>query len=276
MLMPPMAKQILLHPGFHKTGTSTAQHVFWLNRDLLAPHVAIFQLRHLREVAKLCMGYAKTQNPLLLMDMIEALDSVFADVTAADPRHILISCEGLSGHLPGWPDVDTYAAAPVTISYICGYLEDRFPDHRLAVTLTTRGADEWLYSAYRHHLRGYRLGQSWDEFHGTYRAAADLDAIVRDIREGVAPVPVTALPLEASRDHPLGPGGAILNGLDLPSGLMARLDPVDAGNQGPSDDLADKFLALNRGDLPDGEVQAQKDALAEMSGVGGWKKVSRA
>lgn len=271
-----MARQILLHPGFHKTGTSTAQHVLWINRDLLSPHVAIFQLRHLRDVAKLCMGYAKTQNPLLLMDMIEALDQVFADVSADDSRHVLISCEGLSGHLPGWPDVDTYAAAPITISYICGYLEDRFPDHSLSVTLTTRGADDWLYSAYRHHLRGFRLTKSWDAFRDTYRDAADLVAVVSDIRKSIAPVPVTALPLEVSRDHPLGPGGAILNGLDLPNGLMARLDPVDAGNQGPSDDLADKFLALNLGDLPDGEVQAQKDALAAMSGVGGWKKGPRA
>lgn len=271
-----MAKHILLHPGFHKTGTSTAQHVFWLNRDLLTPHVAIFQLRHLRDVAKLCIGFAKTQNPLLLMDMIEALDTVFADVPADDPRHILISCEGLSGHLPGWPDVDTYAAAPITISYICGYLEDRFPDHGLSLTLTTRDGEDWLYSAYRHHLRGFRLRQSWDDFRDTFHAVADLDAVVGDIREGVAPIPVTALPLEVSRDHPLGPGGAILNGLDLPTGLMARLAPVDADNLGPSDNLAAKFLALNLGDLPDGEVQAQKEALAEMSGVGGWKKGARA
>lgn len=271
-----MAKRILLHPGFHKTGTSTAQHLFWHNRERLAPHVAIFQLRHLRDVAKLCMGFSKTQNPLLLLDMADALDSAFANLPADDPRHILLSCEGLSGHLPGWPNVETYGAAPVTTSYLCGYLEDRFPNHDLSVTLTTRASGDWLFSAYRHHLRGFRLTVTWDEFRKKYAPAADLDGAVDEIRKGVAPYAVTSLPLDQSRDHPLGPGGAILESLDLPSGILAQLDPVAAGNRGPTSEVAEQFRVLNASTLDDAEVRDKKEALAKMSGLGGWNKGPRA
>lgn len=264
--------RILVHPGFHKTGTSSAQHLLWKNRARLAPEVDIFQLRHLREVARLCALYARSHNPLSLLDMVEALDTVFADLPENSPRHILISCEGLAGHLPGWPGVTDYGAAPLTVSTLIGYLAERFPGHRPEIVLTTRNADAWLESAWKHHLIGHRLVEVWPDFAGRLAQAADLAAAAESISQAVGPVPVAMLPLETAARHPLGPGGALLDHLPLSEEVRAALVPVGHGNRGPDSALAAELLRLNRSDLPDETLKARKLALCEAAGVGGWAR----
>lgn len=261
-----MTPRVTLHPGFHKTGTSSAQHFLWRNRAALSGRVRIYQLRHLRAAAKLCMGFSRSGNPLLLLDLADVLDEVFAD--APRDRDILLTCEGLSGHLPGWPDVADYGAARVTLGYLCDYLSHRFPAHRPSVLLTTRAPDPWLQSAWRHHLIGQRLTEDWPDFAARLRPAADLDRMAKDIARAVK-VPVETLALETAQVHPLGPGGALLAAIGHdPSGLS----PVGHGNRGPGAALSREMLALNRGALPDPDLRAAKLALCRAAGVGGWAR----
>ena len=262
-----MTLRVTLHPGFHKTGTSSAQHFLWQNRARLKDRLAIYQLRHLRDAAKLCMGFSRTGNPLMLLDLAEALDAAFAD--APDDRDILVTCEGLSGHLPGWPDVADYSAAQVTLGYLSDYIAERFAAHRLGVVLTTRDAEDWLYSAWRHHLIGQRLTEDWPVFSARLRPAADLEQVAAGIAASLAPLPVQILTLRDAAAHLLGPGGALLaaTGHD-PSGLC----PVGHGNLGPDRALSQTLLNLNRGSLPDAELSARKRALCDAAGVGGWAR----
>ncbi|QQA43424.1 hypothetical protein [Pelagovum pacificum] len=263
---------ILLHPGFHKTGTSSMQHLLWRNRELLAPHVQIFQLRHLRAAAKLCMGYSRSQNPLMLLDLVTALDDTFEGLPADVDRHLLLSCEGLSGHLPGWPDVDSYAAAPVTANFIAGYLADRFPEHRVRLIYTTRDAEGWLWSAWRHHLIGQRLTEGWETFRDRLAGAADLSRAASEVGEALAPLSVATLDLAAATAHPLGPGAALLDHLTLPEDVRAALKPVGHGNRGPDRALAEELLRLNRSDMANDALKTRKLALCEADGVGGWAR----
>ncbi|MBI1417583.1 MAG: hypothetical protein GC146_10215 [Limimaricola sp.] len=270
-------RQILLHAGFHKTGTSSMQHFLWANRERLAPEADVLLLRHLQPVAKLCMGYARQRNPLLLADLAPALDTVLAEHPPGAGRHLVLSCEGLSGHLPGWPGVADYSAAPETIGFIAGWLAARFPHAELSVVLTTRDAEGWLYSAYRHHLLGQRLTLDWSDFATRMQGAADLIAAAVAIAEAVAETApaaqVLTLPLEDAIRHPLGPGGALIEGLALSAPLRASLRAVGHGNRGPDKALWSQFLALNRRAMPDSALAKAKRDLAEAAGLGGWRPV---
>jgi hypothetical protein len=275
--MPPDRRpRILLHPGFHKTGTSSIQHLLWTNRKLLAPHVAVLLLRHLKPATEICMHYSRHQSPVALTNLVAAMDGILAEhYPAGDSRDLLISCEGLSGHLPGWPGVMDYRAAPVTALFLAGILSERRPGADLRIIYTTRDPDAWLHSAWRHYLFGHRLRLDWPAFAARYRPAADLDAVVAQTARAVDPVPVAAISLSDAAQHPLGPGGAILGLLDLLEGVTARVVPVGHGNAGPDAALAAAYLKLNLSVLGDAEVKEQKAALAALHGAGGWARVPR-
>ncbi len=258
--------RILLHPGFHKTGTSSIQHFLWVNREKLEPHVQLLMLRHLKPVTSLVHNFSRTSNPLVLLDLSERLDTLLSQLPF-DGRDILVSCEALCGHLPGWPNVDTYSAAPVTVSYVANYLAEHFGAIETKVVLTTRERSSWLFSAYRHHLKGHRLRMDFGEFAATYSPAADFAPIVDALRSELGDV-VTTLPLEDTKAHALGPGGALLDAFGIdPTGFT----PVGKGNTGPNEALWREFLTINRSGLSDEEVIAAKDALADETQLGGWR-----
>lgn len=268
-------RQILLHAGFHKTGTSSMQHFLWANRARLATEADVLLLRHLQPAAKLCMGYARQRNPLLLADLAPTLDTVLATHPPGAGHHLVLSCEGLSGHLPGWPGVADYSAAPETVGFVAGWLAERYPEAELSVVLSTRDAKGWLYSAYRHHLLGQRLTLDWPDFAARMQAAADLNTAAVNIGMAVAETApaaqVLTLPLEDAARHPLGPGGALIEGLHLSAPLRDSLRAVGHGNRGPDKALWAQFLALNRRAMPDSALAKTKRELAEASGLGGWR-----
>ena len=57
-------RQILLHPGFHKTGTSSMQHFLWINREVLEPYFDLRMFRHMKPVVRLASLFSRTNNPL--------------------------------------------------------------------------------------------------------------------------------------------------------------------------------------------------------------------
>lgn len=260
-----MGRRILLHPGFHKTGTSSVQHFLWQNRQRLASQARIYLLRHLRASADAAMRYSRKRQPAELALMVEALCEMLAD--APGDKHLILSCEGLSGHIPGWPDVDDYSAAAETLPPVAEVLRERLPQHELGVVLTTRMPEAWLHSVWRHLLIGTRLRLDWPAFAARYGAAADLDAAAARIADALAPVPVEVLALEQAQAHPLGPGGALVERLAIDTG---GLSPVGHGNRGPDEVVAAELLALNRSWRSAAVVKARKQALCKARGVGGW------
>ncbi len=269
-------RRILLHPGFHKTGTSSIQHLLWTNRKLLSPRTQILLLRHLKPAAEICMHYSRHQSPVALTNLVEAMDGILSEhYPEGDDRDLLISFEGLSGHLPGWPGVMDYRAAPVTALFLAGYLAERRPGSELMIVYTTRDPDVWLNSAWRHHLFGQRLQLDWPVFEARYRPAADLENVIRQSAEALDPIPVHTINLADAARHALGPGGPMLELLDLPSALTRRIVPVGHGNAGPDASLAAEYLRLNLSSLSDVEVKAKKTALAAANGVGGWANAAR-
>ena len=220
----------------------------------------------------MCMSFSRSRNPLLLSDLVGELDDALESESLAttDSRDILVSCEALSGHCPGWPGVDTYATAPYTVSVVAGYFAERFPDAEVMVVFTTRNAEAWLSSAWRHHLVGQKLTEDFPAWSSRLRPASDLMATVVEAADALAPVQAFSLPLEDAARHPLGPGGSLIELLQIPEEVRGALEPIPQANTGPTEELVDELLRLNRSRLPKDGLQRRKKALLKEAGVGGW------
>lgn len=249
------------------------QHFLWRNRESLEPYLSLMMLRHMKPVIRQCGIAATTRNPLDLMDIAGLLDTAFSDNPVPEGRNLIMSAEGLCGHLPGRAGVEDYAAAPMLIQYLCGYLADRFPGAQIRVILSTRGAEAWLTSAYCAQLRATRLTATAQEFADRYKAAADFDAVLAEIATLIDPIDVLFLPLEEATRHPLGPGCALLDQIPVPDVVRNALLPVGRGNEGPSAATRDSFLRMNQSTMDDAEVIRLKADLAQAEDLGMWKRL---
>lgn len=220
----------------------------------------------------MCMSFSRMRNPLLLSDLVDELDRALTQqgISADDPRDILMSCEALSGHCPGWPGVIDYSTAPFTATVLAGYFTERLPGSEIMVVYSTRAADDWLWSAWRHHLVGQRLTEDFDDWSRRMRPAADFQAIISEVAGAVEPAQVYSLPLMDAARHEKGPGGSLLELFDLPEPLRQSLEPVGHANRGPDEALSRELLWLNRSNLGERKLRGHKAALLEEAGVVGW------
>ena len=262
--------RIVLHPGFHKTGTSSIQHFLWHNRAALEQDVSLALLRHMRPLVRAVGRYSRGRDPVELIDLGTLVDEMLESAAPDPDRTLVVSCEGLLGRLPGRPGIEDFDSAPTLALELAKQFAARFPARPLEIVLTTRRGADWLASVYRHHLQGARLTMGAAEFGARYAAVAHLNRHAALIEAAVAPVPVLRLPLERARQHPLGPGGAFCAAIGVPDETIARLTPVGHGNAGPDPALWQQFLDLNRSEAADDEVRAGKDRLAKAAGLGGW------
>ena len=156
----------------------------------------------------------------------------------------------------------TFKALSLLLCYPSEDLAEAMPASRLQFYYSTRAAAPWLASCYRQTLRATRLTLGEAEYTRRFRTSAALDAAVDAVARAVAPCPVHRCALEASQDRPLGPLAPLLDLLDLPEPLRAVLVPHPTANTALPQEVIDRLLALNRGDLDDNALRAAKLAAA--------------
>ncbi|MFD1344595.1 hypothetical protein [Litorisediminicola beolgyonensis] len=252
--------RVLIHPGFHKTGTTSIQSTLKLNADRLAPHLRIVLRDDMSGLTDACRSYSKSPKPRRLDAVLREAIALFDTLEPSDPRPVLISSEDLSGLLPGRQDVLSYAAAPALMAAIGGAAEERFGDWPTFV-FTTRDPAGWLGSSWWQHLRSTRMTDDLDAWSDRAAEAAQLDLIVAATSEAVPDATVIAAPLAEAKDLPEGPLSPLLDLLDLPPSLRGTLEIAPRANATPSVGLEPIFLALNRSGLPDAIVGETKRML---------------
>lgn len=261
---------ILLHPGFHKTGTGSVQTFLAANRAALSPCLDMLLPPQLEPVALHCLAFSKHHSALILPDLVATLDTIFVANPELGERDLILSSADLCGHLPGWPGVDTYAVAPFLIECLAGYFAERFSTATVSVVLTTRSTAAWMHSLWQQQLQSRRMTYDFEGFSKRYADVADLGHSVAATATAIEPTPVYDMPLDEALHHPQGPGGAVLELIDLPPGVRAALRPVGVQNRGPDPALTEQFLSLNRSAAPDDAVRRQKDELIRRAKIGGW------
>ena len=234
---------IVLHAGFHKTGTSTVQQTLRANRAALKPHCALRLKPQMRDLLHACRSYATWPDPVGMAKLEMRAEAWVATLPACTHRALVISAEELCGHMPGRERIDSYAAAVPILTTIARALTQRYEDPQLRIVLTTRAPDDWLQSAYWEHVKSSDITLSLDAFTARYAPAADFDAIVAALARDLAPRPVTALPIE---DHADAPAAPILRLAGVPDAVIAGLARAPRANTRLPLPVLQELLDLNR------------------------------
>ena len=256
-------RRLIVHAGFHKTGTTTVQKTLRLNRQALNPHLKVILRRDMIAVCEAARAWSVSRDPLdaaLFRYELAQLAEGWSDNAR---RPILMVSEDLSGHMPGRHGLSAYDAAPPLMQALAETLTEVRPDLQLQLFFSTRAERPWLDSCHAQNLRSARITLSRIDYRRTYRRSADLAAIVAQVAAVIAPWPVTSAALEACLDRPLGPLDPLLDLVGLPAPVRAGLTPHPPANRTPPPEVLDRLLALNRSNLDPQALRAAKQALAQ-------------
>ena len=254
--------RVIIHAGFHKTGTTSLQRFLEINAAALAPYVRVIMKPQMEVVAS-CARDCSNASLLGLNTIRRAtFRRRFADLLhrtfLKDDQTLLISCEALVGRMPGRENVVAFDTAVGLAKDMVRVAEKHFDDLDLTLLYTTRERDSWVRSAYSHLLHQSKFTMSEAEFAEKFRRAGDLDAIVAHIAEAIAPrAPITSQ-LETTAPEPFGPASALLQLLDLPAEVIATLEPAKHLNRQLDAFEKSKLQDYNAQDITDTELSQIK------------------
>lgn len=259
-----MPRKIVVHAGFHKTGTSTVQAVLRANRKALMPALAIRLKGQMQELISATRGYSTYGTADALDKVCRRFDALLADLPGMPRRTLLLSAEELSGHMPGRGPLADYSAAPVLMYQLWQRAQVKFPKTPVVFCYATRAPDAWQRSAWAEHVKSSGMRLDFSEFSARYPLASDLTAVVSEVRRRV-PAPVHSYALEDCADLPLGPADPVLDLCDIPDDIRATLAPQPAQNTRMDKDMLTALLAINRAHK---DTDARNAAKAQLLGRG--------
>ncbi|MEP1961808.1 hypothetical protein [Tateyamaria sp.] len=254
-----MVQRLVVHAGFHKTGTTTLQNTLAAHRDLLRPHASVILRADMKGLCEAARAYSKTRTDFNL-GLVAYEAALLAESWGSDT--VLMSSEDLSGHMPGRHDLTDYRAAIALAATMTDTWRATCPDIEITWVYTTRAAVPWLASCHVQHLRAARMTLDADAYADAFAGSADLEGIAARVRDRVVDADVHTLALESHRDNLLEPVLA-LGGLS--ESLRMHVTPLPPANTSPSAETIAEMLALNRSDIPQNKWRAAQNALNRRS-----------
>lgn len=258
----PATPLVVVHPGFHKTGTTSVQHTLAHNAQLLAPHVDVALQAQTRQIGRAARQYSAQPTQLHLSRFAFAVADFLDGRDRADDRPLLLSDEDFCGHLPGRKGLMDYGAAQALMAQMAEVIQAHFgAGTKLHLHFTTRAPEAWLRSLWWQNLKALRLTEDLVAYSARMRDAADLDWIVSSVRSAVQ-AEVSAARLEQSKDDALGPLRHLLELAGVPGAVIAKVKPLPQKNRQP-EGAAAHLLALNRGEMDNAALKAAKAAYMQ-------------
>ena len=251
--------QILIHPGFHKTGTTSLQYALKHQAEVLAPRLRVLETADFPKTVLAARRYSTDPAPRRLEPYGKGMAEALSAIDTSDPRPLLISSEKLIGRIPGRVDNWSYDTTPALLDRLTDVFKAHFGEGLdLTIWFTTRNPKDWQRSVYWQNLRALRITEDFETYRPRLNRAAKHDEVVEATRrrlEGRARV--LSSPIEKIGRAPLGPLGVAL---DLLGVSTEGLEPVRAFNVQPIG-AAEELLALNRSSLDDDELKAARHEL---------------
>ena len=261
-----MTKKIVIHAGFHKTGTTSVQATLRENADLLAPHVHVLLKEDFEDLTTKARSFSVDPREETLAKVAKSAAALFAYLERDDPRPILMASEDLSGHMPGRHGLECYDSAGLVMKCISVSAYACFGDEAdVTFYFSTRNRDTWLRSTWWQNLRSTRLTLDYDAYAQSFDGADTLDDVLNEVAKDVAPAKVTSRALEEIGSGPLGPLDPVLDILDLPELDRFTLTALPPENVHPDVDIDAVFLALNRSKLSDKDNQDAKRHIRKIT-----------
>lgn len=258
--------RVIVHAGFHKTGTSSLQDFLKQNRAALKPVLMSYGKTDFPQAGSQARIYGQKRFWWRRLLFRRAFRRFLA--TVDDAPLIVLSRETLAGAMPGhrkpWGSlVENYSDVAIPLAReIIREVRRRFgPEVSVEFIYTLRDQTNWLASVYGHLLRSIHLTDDLNQFAARFRELPDPEADVRRIARALAPVPVHVAWLEDYADLPEGPAGAVLDLADVPDSLRKKLSPIGRRNQGQPLEVREEFLRINRAGGTRAELKDRKERL---------------
>jgi hypothetical protein len=255
-------QRILVHAGFHKTGTSSVQRTLMSNARVLWPVMALGGRDAIRPILSAARGYSTWRDPLSLEKFRTRLDAFLAGLTLGPKRPLVLCSEEFTGHLPGRGDLASYSAAGPLMAALAEVMEARYgAGLELTLHFSTRAPAAWLESAYWEHVKSSRMTLDLVEFALRYGGAADLPRAVAEVQAAAPRARVTSAALEDTARLPFGPATPLIDAFALAPQRRALLVPHGPSNVAPHPRLLARCLELNRSPLDRAALSAAKAEL---------------
>ncbi|MTJ05446.1 MAG: hypothetical protein FH759_12235 [Sediminimonas qiaohouensis] len=256
--------RLIVHAGFHKTGTSSVQKMLRRNGNRFAREFRVFTHRDLPGLCGAARALSASRDPLddglFAMELAEFLTALDTD----DPRPVVISSENLAGHMPGRYGLRHYSAAPAIMARFAEFAAECLAAPRITFYFSTRAPEAWLRSCHWQHLCATRMTDDFATYRAAYLPHADLAGDVAAIARAVpAPHDVVSAALDDASGGPLGPLDPLLDVMSPSDALRAALTALPPANTAQPAHVADELLRLNRSDMDADTVHAAKTALLQ-------------
>lgn len=255
--------RIIVHAGYHKTGTTSLQNFLSDNKALLSPHLTYYGKNDFRQAGAHARIYAQRPYPWRLHRFRKSLRRFLADVPG--DTTIVLSRETFSGGMPGHHRLggammtSYFGPALKLARVIISELRRRFgADVEMTFVYTTRAREPWIASVWGHLLRSIRLTDDFETFRARFPALASPEEEAGRMRGALAPIPVVTVALEDYADRREGPAAAILDLVGIPPEIATRLKPAARANPGQSADVRQELLRLNRQHMSKAALKAAK------------------
>lgn len=258
---------VIVHAGFHKTGTTSLQDFFADNHAALRPYVDYHgQGDTLHRSAVAARIFAKKPSLWRLRAVRRALAHDLAALP--DAPVILLSREHYSGVMPGhrsWTGGRvrrfTRAAKPLARA-IRGALRARFGDDvQITFFYTTREWHSWIASVHGHLLRAIDLTDDLATFRARFSPRFGPEPEAERMRRYLAPLPVVTARLEDHAAHLEGAASVLLDLIGVPPEVRATLTPARRSNTGRDKATRDALRKLNEQEMTKAARRAAKEAL---------------
>lgn len=251
-------QRLIVHAGFHKTGTTTVQKTLRKNRGALRPHLRTVLRPGMLALCEAARAYSVTRSEWDI-----ALVKYEAAMLAESLSHegtVLLSSEDLSGHMPGRRGLRQYDAAPRLMSAIDLAFREAQPDADISYAFVTRAPDPWLASCHVQHLRATRMVLTVRDYSRKFRKSADLEGMIDKISAAIPHAQVHRFALETC-SGPLGPLAPLLDLAGVPDTVRGTLKTLPPANTAPPPAKVQRLLELNQSDLTDDALKDAKRAL---------------
>lgn len=263
-----MSLRLIIHAGFHKTGTSSVQKTLDRNRSYLSEYLRVFLRPDILSVCEAARAYSIKQDPVDLGLLRFELAQFFESLDPGDNRPVLISSEDLSGHMPGRRGLKRYKAAPSIMSEIDALARQIIVAPQITFFFSTRAAEPWVNSCYAQHVRATRMTSSADAYRRKFLRLFDLPETVEKIALSVPNAAVAHEALETSTSKPLGPLDPVLDLCGIGQEARQGLETLPPMNAAQPQEILTKLLELNRSDMDGDTLRAAKRALLQSRKTG--------
>ena len=261
-----MVTRVIVHTGFHKTGTSSLQSWLGQNRRALRPHLLFYGKADFLAAGSAARIYGQKPYPWRLRAFRRSFGQFLSKVP--DAPVIVLSRETFSGSMPGhrrFPArlITGYRSVAVPLGHqIIAALRDRFgADVQITFLYTLREREAWIRSVYGHLLRSIHLAEDFDTFRGRFPNLIDPRAEAEAIAKALRLQDVHYAALEDYGTRREGPAAAVLDLLDVPEALRATLAPAQRANGGQTPEIEAEFLKMNRASRDKAMLKKTKDAM---------------